>query len=172
MSFFDHSWGWEPLSRVRRNHALEHATLQMLARGRRRPRLAGYSDLRGFWIVGEVSLEELQAAVEEALERLRNGEYGLAIHPNCGTNFALSGLLAGCAAWLSMLNSGPGLRRKAERLPLVITLVTLALIVAQPLGPLAQARLTTQPRIGSLQVIEITGYRRGGIPMHRVVTRY
>ena len=46
--------------RLRRNHALEHATMQILARKNRSQAAAGYSDLEGFSITGRVSTEDLQ----------------------------------------------------------------------------------------------------------------
>ncbi len=172
MQLLDPILNWGPVSRVRRNHALEHATLQVLSRINPRRSLAGYSDGGGFWILGNVSTEELQQAVDEALARLHAGERGLVIHPYCGTNFAITGLLAGSAAWLAMLTGGSNLRRKLERWPLVVMLVTFAVIVAQPLGPLFQARLTTQADVGALQVMEIIRFQRGGTQMHRVGTRH
>jgi hypothetical protein len=125
----------------------------------------------GFWVVGEISTDMLAVAVQEALARLRAGEIGLAIHPNCGTNFVASGFLAGLAAWISMLGTGSGFRRKAERLPIVISLVTLTIILANPIGPLLQAKITTEPNIGSLEVVRIERGMRQTVPIHRVVTK-
>lgn len=159
------------LQATRRNHALEHATLQILAR--KHPGLTGggYSDGRGFWIVGDLRTEEVLEAAEEALTRLKAGEHALAIHPHCGTNFAVSGLAAGLAAWLAMLPGTPrSLRQKVDRLPFIILLATLALILARPLGPLAQAYLTTERRPGSLRIQEVVRYPRKGIRLHRVRT--
>jgi hypothetical protein len=159
------------VSRVRRNHALEHATLQILSKKYPGKGLVGNSDMRGFWVFGEVSTEKLQEAVDEALVRLKNGEHHLAIHPNCGTNYVTSGVLAGAMAWLGMLGSRRTLRDSIDRLPVVMSLVTMALIFAQPLGPVFQARFTTDPRVGNMQVVEITHYKRRNIPVHRVKTR-
>ena len=156
---------------VRRNHALEHATLQVLAHVNPFLKLAGYSNLGGCWIIGEVSTDVLAAAVQEALDRLRAGEIGLAIHPNCGTNFVATGFLAGIAGWLGTLGAGSGFRRKIERLPVVIGLVTLAIILANPLGPLLQAKVTTQPDIGGLEVVRIERGMRQKVAIHRVVTK-
>jgi hypothetical protein len=145
--------------------------LQVLARTDPFLRLAGYSNLGGFWIVGEISTDMLAAAVLEAVARLRAGEIGLAIHPNCGTNFVATGFLAGIAGWMGMLGAGSGFRRKLERLPVIIGLVTLAIILANPLGPLLQAKVTTQPDIGSLEVVRIERGMRQQVPIHRVVTK-
>jgi hypothetical protein len=97
-----------PLSSIRCNHALEHATLHVLVERQHRRWLVGHSGIHGFWIVGEVATDELESAVHEALQRLRNGEASLAVHPNCGTNFATAGLLAGGFAALAMLARGAG----------------------------------------------------------------
>jgi hypothetical protein len=114
----------------------------------------------------------LQEAVDEALARLKNGEHQLAIHPNCGTNYVTSGILAGAFAWLAMLGVRRSIRESIDRLPLVMALVTVALIFAQPLGPLFQARFTIDPKVGTLKVVEIVHYHRHDIPVHRVKTRH
>jgi hypothetical protein len=160
-----------PVSRIRRNHGLEHATLHVLADCQPRRPLAGHSDLSGFWIIGDLSADEVQVAVREALGRLRNGERDLAVHPNCGTNFATSGLLAGGAAALSMLGGGRRWRDKLDRIPLAITLATLALIIAQPLGLLLQEKVTTSGDPENLEVVEIISQDRGRIKAHRIVTQ-
>ncbi len=159
-----------PISRIRRNHGLEHATLHVLAEHRPGISLAGHSDQGGFWILGNLDTEELHAAVQEALSRLRQGENRLAVHPFCGTNFATSGVLAGIAASLPMFGTGRRMRDKLERVPLAITLATMALIVAQPLGLFVQARLTTSSDPGDLQVAEIKQTWRGQIKAHRIIT--
>ena len=170
MSFLDQVLNWPPISRVRRNHALEHATLQIMARKRPTLMAAGYSDTNGFWVIGQVSTEELEEAVKEASARLRAGERQLAIHPNCGTNFVAAGVVAGSLAWLGMLGHPGGFRRNLERLPLLVTLVTVGIIVAQPLGPILQSRFTVNADIGELKVVEIARLQRPDVMTHRVRT--
>ena len=160
----------QPLRRIRQNHALEHATLQVLAGKHPKLVLAGYSDASGFWILGDVETGELLKAVEEARQRMLAGEKGLAVHPHCGTNFVASGVVAGGMAWLAMSRSSGGLFKRLERLPVVIMMVTLGSMLAQPLGPWLQARVTTQADIGDLQVVSITRFQRQEAPMHKVRT--
>src|SRR5512138_3678501 len=119
------------LSRLQRNHGLEHATLHVLSGTHPHLALAGHSDTGGFWILGNIDTDELRSAVDTALERMRSGESGLAVHPNCGTNFVATGALAGLAAWGGMLGVGRHTRDKVERLPIVIALATIALIAGQ-----------------------------------------
>lgn len=160
-----------PLARIRRNHGLEHATLHVLVERQRRRRLAGHSGTTGFWILGEVATDELESAAHEALQRLRSGEASLAVHPNCGTNFATAGLLAGGLAALAMFGSGRRLRDQFDRLPLAITLATLGLVAAQPLGLLLQERVTTSGDPAALEILAVQPHSLGGLPAHRVLTR-
>ena len=170
MNILDPVLNYPPVSRVRRNHALEHATLQILARKNPYRSAAGYSDTRGFWVLGDISTDDLQDAVTEAANRLRAGEKALAIHPNCGTNFVTAGMVGGVLAWLATLGDRPGWRNKLERLPLLMTLLTIATILSQPLGMRMQALFTTDAAIRDLRVTEITRLQRRDAPMHRVRT--
>ncbi len=159
------------ISRIQRNHGLEHATMHVLAQRNPRRGIAGHSDMGGFWIVGDVLTEELTSTVQEALQRMRAGEHQLAIHPNCGTNFAASGIIAGVAAFIGMWGAGHSWRAKLERLPLVATLATLALILSQPLGYRLQERVTTSGKPGDLEVVAIKPTHRGRVTAHRILTR-
>lgn len=170
MSILDKILSYPPIARTRRNHAVEHATLQVLARRNIQRSLAGYSDSQGFWIVGDVSSDELGNAVNEALNRLRAGERHLAIHPHCGTNFVAIGSLTGALTWLALVNDKPGFGRRLEKLPLVMMLATLGAILGQPLGMALQARFSTDAEIGGLQVSEITRKTRQGNTLHRIKT--
>lgn len=152
---------------IRRNHALEHATLHILGRQFPRQRLAGHSNPTGFIVLGDVPTAAIRQAVVQALTRLQSGERELAIHPGCGTNYVISGLVAGLLAWLSMGNARNG-RQRLSRLPFVVMLATLGFIISQPLGPIFQARLTTEANPADLTIVDIYPLWAG---VHRVVTR-
>jgi hypothetical protein len=158
------------LSRIRRNHGLEHATLNVLTSKYARLSLAGHSDHQGFWIIGEVPTEALEEAANQALARMQAGEHDLAIHANCGTNFVAAGIIAGLTAWITMLGSGRKIGQKLERLPLVISFTTIALVVSQPLGPLLQARVTTSGEPGTLSIKEIVVTSQGPFKAHHILT--
>jgi hypothetical protein len=157
------------VSRIRRNHGLEHATIHMLSRGKLRSPIAGHSDAGGFWLLGDVSTEQVQQAVDEALARLRAGERELAIHPNCGTNLVTSGLAAGMAGALA-LGSARDDRQRLERLPLALLFSVGALLLSRPLGTRIQQRVTTSGVPGDLRVVEIRRGQRGKWVTHRVTT--
>lgn len=157
--------------RIRRNHGLEHATLHMLTQRYPRQSFGGHSDAGGFWLLGNVSTDDVQTAVEEALQRMKAGEHNLAVSPNCGTNMVVAGVLAGLAAFVGMFGAGRRFRDKLERLPLVISMTMMALILAQPLGNFLQARVTTSGYPETLEVVEIFPARLGWAKAHRVLTR-
>jgi len=156
-----------PLLMVRKHHAIEHASLTILQSKIPGLRLAGYSDMYGFLVVGDVETDKLLAAVNEAIERLQAGEKGLAIHPNCGTNFAAAGLVAGSLAWLGMLGNNRSFKKQLDRWPTIVTLVTLGLVASQPLGPYLQANVTTDANIGNIKVKEIVISKNGAVKTHR-----
>lgn len=160
-----------PVARLRRNHGLEHATLHVLSGKYPHLSMAGHSDLGGFWILGELETQAVQAGVQEALQRLRNGEHHLAVHPNCGTNFVTSGTLAGLAAAGAMFGARRRWQDQLERLPVAVAMATLALMVSQPVGLWLQERVTTVGDPQNLQVVEVRAALHGGIRAHRVLTR-
>lgn len=159
-----------PILQTRRNHALEHATLHILAQKFPGRPLAGHSNPTGFFILGSVPAEDIRAAAVQALTRLRAGERQLAIHAGCGTNYVVSGLLAGSLAWVG-LSGARTWRARLLRLPFVLVLSTFAFLISQPLGPILQARVTTEAEPGGMDVVEITPLRLLGLSIHRVVTK-
>jgi len=159
-----------PISRTRRNHGLEHATLKILSQKYPHLKLAGMSSPHGFTIAGEVTAEDVADAAIEALKRLRAGEAELALHPNCGTNYAVPGVAAGLAAWLGTLGSGKSFKQKLERLPLVMVLATVALMLTQPLGPKIQKRITTSGHPQGLELERVETTVRAGVKLHHVIT--
>jgi hypothetical protein len=158
-------------SRIRRNHGLEHATLHVLAKRFPGNSMAGHSDSKGFWLLGNIPTEEVESAVAEALERMKTGEKNLAVHPNCGTNFATAGTMAGVAGATAMFGVGPRKRDKLDRLALAATLATLALMLAQPAGLFIQKHFTTSGDPGNLEVVEISATQRGRLKAHRIITQ-
>ena len=160
----------EPVDRTRRNHGLEHATLTLLAHKYRGLSLVGRSTPYGFYLYGHVNTDALTEAAHAALERMRNGEVELAVHPNCGTNFVTAGIVAGLAAYLGFLGANSG-RSRWSRLPIVTLLCTVALIFAQPLGLALQQYITTSGEVGEMEIVGIERRERGNLVTHFVTTR-
>ena len=151
---------------VRRNHALEHATIAVLANKMGHDvRLVGRSTSSGFYLYGELPAEHVQQSAVEALDRLRHGESHLAISPMCGTNLAVAGILAGISSLLALGN-----RSRLERLPNVLLASMLAVLAAQPLGALAQRHLTTDPDLSDTEVVGVRQGGRGAGRFHKIDT--
>jgi hypothetical protein len=105
----------------------------------------------------------LAEAANEAVERLNNGERGLAVHPRCGTNLVVAGLLTGLAAAAAL-----GRRPSLRRLPDAILATTFAAIVAQPLGLTFQERVTTSPDARGARITGIHQQQVGAIKAQHV----
>jgi len=153
------------IRRMRQHHAIEHATVNILAQRNPRRHLIARSDPGGFQIYGQVETEELHAAVEEALHRLQAGEHDLAIHPNCGTNIVTAGVLASLAG--IVLTAGQR-RRWWEQLVLSLLATMLALLAAQPLGHWVQASMTTLADVRDVRLGRIERRLWRNTPLHRV----
>jgi Domain of unknown function (DUF6391) len=110
--------GLKELLTVRQVHALEHATVWVLGESNRssvsadgnpsrrtdNESLGGMSTENGFYLYGNVSTSDLRSAVQTALQRIKNGEWDLAVHPRCGTNLSVGMLLGvGLAFTLNQL---------------------------------------------------------------------
>jgi hypothetical protein len=161
--------------RIRRHHALEHATMHILSRRPRDVTFYARASPRGLVVYGDLPTEDVVSAVTEALARLRNGEYQLAVHPNCGTNLVTAGTLTGLAALIVTTVPGMGKKRTSpwhllSSLPLAILAATLALLVAQPLGQALQANVTTDAEMKNLVLKHITRHQQGPLVYHTVRT--
>jgi hypothetical protein len=152
------------LSRIRRNHGLEHATIHVLSERHKGFSAQGNSDHRGFHlnIYGDLPEAEVAAAVDEAYRRLQAGEHDLAVHPNCGTVLVTTAALATLAAQSVLaleMRRGPRDQSRAlamaNALPATVVAVVAALIVGRPLGVELQARYTVDGVPGPLRVDEV-----------------
>jgi hypothetical protein len=151
---------------VKRNHALEHATIAVLLhRLGRDIRVIGRATRDGYYLYADVPTELLDDCTHEALHRLKSGEGYLAVSPLCGTNIAVTAALAGLA---SMLTLGSG--RRAERFPNVILASMIAVVASQPVGRMVQRYLTTSPDLADTEIVGIKVGGRGGARFHKVQT--
>ncbi len=155
------------IARVRRNHALEHATIHVLSEKHRPLTVVGRSTFSGYYIYGDLTTEMVIEAAQEAYARLRAGEHLLAIHPNCGTNLVTAGSLAGLATFAVLGNSK---KRRLELLPNALLAATAALILARPIGPRLQAHVTTLADLGDLTLKSVRREERRSLIVHFVET--
>jgi hypothetical protein len=148
---------------VRRNHALEHATVQLLlARLGPELRLVGRASSDGFRLYGYVPAQALAECAQEALHRLQRGESYWAVTPLCGTNLATAGILASLATLFVA-------SRTRDKVANGITAGIVAVTVAQPLGRVIQEKLTTSSDLADWELVAIESRSDGRY--HRIRTR-
>jgi hypothetical protein len=155
-----------PYLATRRNHALEHATLHILARKYDDKTLAGHSNPTGFFLFGDMTTEDIREAIQEAMTRLKAGESELAIHPGCGTNLATSMVLPMTFAFFPFQGTRSN-RGRPSLLPALL-MGAFGFLLSKPLGPWLQRNVTTEADLGDLRVVEINPVRKG---VHRITTR-
>ena len=151
---------------TRRNHALEHATLHVLARKYQIP-MAGHSNPTGFFLLGDVKTEDVTEAATEAMARLNAGESGLAVHEGCGTNLVAAALLPATFAW-APLRGVRSTRWRLFLIPLALAFAVFGYFLSKPLGPWLQKYITTEADLGGMQIVDIRLTRKG---MHRIITK-
>lgn len=156
-----------PFLATRRNHAVEHASLKILARKYNDKNLAGHSNPTGFFLFGDMTTSDIRMAIEEAMTRLRAGESGLAIHPGCGTNLATSMLLPASFAWIPFQGTR-SFRWRLLLIPVALVFALFGYLLSKPLGPWLQRNVTTEADLGNLQLVEIVPVRKG---VHRIITK-
>ncbi|HRQ39116.1 MAG TPA: DUF6391 domain-containing protein [Chloroflexota bacterium] len=153
----------ESISRLRRNHGLEHATIHVLSEKHRNFSAQGNSTLAGFHlnIYGDIPETAVMDAVEEAYARMKKGEHHLAVHPNCGTVLLTTAVMATLAAQMVFAaeqrkqRGGLSLSVLINALPTAVLAVVAALIVSKPVGVQLQARYTVEGDLRDMQLVSI-----------------
>lgn len=150
------------ISRLRRNHGLEHATIHVLSEKHKHFSAQGNSTPQGFHlnIYGDVSEADVLDAVEEAFRRMKKGEHHLAVHPNCGTVLLTTAVLTTLAAQAVFAveqkkHRTMNLTMIANALPAAILAAIAALIVSRPIGVHLQARYTVEGDLKGMQIVSI-----------------
>ena len=150
---------------LRRNHALEHATIVVMMEREPGRKFNGFSTDDGFFVQGVRSTEEVDNAAREALRRLRAGENKLAIHRNCGTTIVAANLLA-AVFFLAAVGVGFYLGGNLLYL-LILGGVILSFTLRVPLSLFLQRFVTTDADLSNAEVGWVEPARpqdiRGGI---------
>ncbi len=152
---------------TRRNHALEHATLHLLARKYKNQSMAGHSNPTGFFLLGDVPTDDVIACANEAHTRLIAGESGLAVHEGCGTNLVVATLLPATFAWMPLRGARSTFWR-VGLIPFALVLAVFGYLLSRPLGPWLQRYITTEEDLGNMQITDIRLVRKG---VHRIITK-
>lgn len=132
--------------RLRVNHALEHATINVLEEWYGPLPVTGMAREDGFIIRGVSDPRLLLKAARAGLERLRAGEKALALHRRCGTSVAAANFLLSLVFILVILNIG------VFRPLTVILSVLTAHIIGPVLGRTVQRFFTTSLRVKDVDI--------------------
>lgn len=152
---------------TRRNHALEHATLHMLARKYPHQSMAGHSNPTGFFLLGDFETDDVRSAADEAYTRLNGGESGLALHPGCGTNLVAAAVLPATFAW-APLRGAKSTFWRIWLIPVAVVFAAFGYFLSRPLGSWLQRYITTEADLGSMQIADVVFVRKG---VHRIITK-
>ena len=134
---------------LRRNHALEHATIVVMMKKEPHRRFNGFSTDEGFFVQGVRSIDEVDSAAREALRRLRAGEKKLAVHRKCGTTTVAANLLA---AVFFLGAVGLGLYLGWDIYLLILGGIVLSLLLRVPLSLFLQRFVTTNADLSNAEV--------------------
>lgn len=152
------------ISRVRRNHGLEHATIHVLSEKHKNFSAQGNSNHRGFSlnIFGDISTDDVADAVEEAFTRMKKGEHHLAVHPNCGTVLITTATLAAVTAQATFAFEQRRQKRAKMSLPFLLNAlptavltVVVALIISRPIGVHLQAKYTVEGNLKDMELVSV-----------------
>ncbi|MGC9399401.1 MAG: DUF6391 domain-containing protein [Anaerolineae bacterium] len=160
------------LHRIRRNHALEHATITLLSRKHAGAQIMGLSGLRGFVLFTDLTAEEVYPMVKEALRRLKRGQTALAIHPNCGTNLVTAATLTTAVTAFALRSPREKWGERLERLLQLVLVNALVLTLARPLGGWLQARLTVDANLKGVEIASLLTRYQAGMQRIEVQVRH
>lgn len=138
--------------RVRKNHSLEHATINVLEEQYGRSlRVGGLAHSNGFSLSGPdlPPPYEVMNAVREGHFRMINGEKSLAIHPRCGTSIAAANFLFSLVFIIVLFSS-----RHLSLLNLIVAFL-LANVLSNPFGRILQRFFTTYPVVDDVAVQDL-----------------
>ncbi len=137
---------------LRRNHALEHATIVVMMEREPGRKLNGFSTDDGFFVQGVRSIAEVESAAREAVRRLQNGEKGLAIHRNCGTTIVAANLLAAIFFLVALGLGFLYLGSSSDLYLMILGSVVLAFALRVPLSLILQRFVTTDADLKNAEV--------------------
>ncbi len=132
---------------LRKNHGLEHATVNILEKDYGYTRLAGYAKEDGFYIIGVNNLWQVEEAARKGLQLMQSGYHDLAIHKNCGTSMTVANFISAILFLILLFYTGH----------FSIINMLIAILIANLLGPffgqLVQKYFTTTSEVEDMEIV-------------------
>jgi sorbitol-specific phosphotransferase system component IIC len=158
--------------RIRRNHALEHATINLLTHRYPGAQMMGLSNPGGFTLYTSLDPEQVKRTVPQALASLQHGLTDLVYHENCGTNLVMTATLTTAATLVGFqAHRRLTVRRFVEFLPQAVLLNVVALLIAAPISRWVQTHVTTMRDLADVEIVSMQADRQGTLQRVRVRTR-
>lgn len=133
---------------IRRNHAIEHATINVLEQqAGYRLNLSGLSREDGFYITGIQNPEIVEEAAVRALMLLKRGNCQLAIHRRCGTDVAIANFISSMVFLVLLLMTG-----RFSILNMIIALL-FSNFLSPYLGEYVQKYFTTSCDVMNMEIV-------------------
>lgn len=134
---------------LRINHALEHATINVIESQLGCLNLSGVGKEQGFMIQGPVAADLVEEAARVGLEKLKKGEDHLAIHRRCGTSMLAANLVASIFFIYVLWSAG------YFGILFVLLAILAAHLLGPPLGWVIQKYVTTSTRVDRMEIVGI-----------------
>ena len=131
---------------LRKNHALEHATVNVLEEKYGYSNLSGLAEETGFYINGIISAADVESAAQEGLLRLQQGEKELVIHKQCGTSLTVANLVSAVIFILLLLVTG------SFSLLNMLFAIVISNFVGPQLGVWVQKKFTTSAQVANMEI--------------------
>jgi hypothetical protein len=136
--------------RLRQNHALEHATINVLRNRHRISGVVGMPDIAGFHLRGRVAPDVAVSATQEALRRLKKGERELAWSRRCPTSLVSTQVFLAVVFLVIVMM----IWREFTAPPVLIALLGGALL-GPPVSPYLQRLLLVEPDVRTLEFRDV-----------------
>ncbi|MDD3655944.1 MAG: DUF6391 domain-containing protein [Atribacterota bacterium] len=141
-------WTIAKSKNIRRNHAIEHATINVLEQlAGQQLNISGLSQENGFYIAGIQNAEMVEEAAIRGLNLLKQGSCHLAIHRRCGTDIAIANFITALIFFILLFTTG-----LFSILNIVIALL-LSNLISPYLGEYVQKYFTTSCEVRNTEIV-------------------
>ena len=135
--------------KLSRNHALEHATVNVLEEKYGYRNLSGLAKEDGFQISGQFDPYVVEDAAREGLFRLQQGENKLVVHKRCGSSMIVANLLSAITFIILLFMT------QTFSLLNVILALLLARLLGPTIGAWVQKQFTTSADVEGMEIIGV-----------------
>lgn len=132
--------------KLKKNHGLEHATINILEKEYGYNNLAGYAEEDGFYIMGVNNTVYVEEAARKGLSLMKEGKDKLAIHKRCGTSMTVANFLSAVIFLILLLSSG-----YFSIFNMIIAIV-IANLIGPYLGQIVQGKFTTTANVQEMEI--------------------